>query len=280
MRTITVCICTRNRPEELSSALESLCNGSIRATRVLVSDDSDENTQSATREVARTYGADYQVGPRNGLGANRNACVEVVETDLVAFIDDDVRVSPEFVAHAIGCTSEAITTGWEMNYYEARPKRVVSSNPSFLGFQKRPTKGAYSSIVINATVIPAHAFADIRFDSLTRYGYEELDFARHARANGWEIVHNPDLWVEHHPSPTGRDSYNSEIDISRLFLTRWAYFEYESNPIKASAYSIIAAAHLLAVSMRRRRSIRHALKTIAQANKKFEQRRTMESMRR
>ncbi|PVW02155.1 hypothetical protein DEA06_15885 [Microbacterium sp. Gd 4-13] len=263
-RSLTIFICTRDRPDELSSALASIARGSMAPARVLVSDDSEDG--QATEEIARKFGVDYQRGPRRGLGANRNACVEDLNTDLCAFIDDDVIVSSDFVKHASTAPQTQITTGWELNFSTEPARRVFASNASFLGFQKSDTRHGLKSIVINATAIPRKAFSTIRFDELTRYGYEEIDFARHASAAGWTIAHNPDLWVEHHPSAYGRADYNAQLDVSRIYLTRFAYARYDRNPIKSWTYSVVSAVHLLLSAAKSRRPIGETLNVIRRSN--------------
>ncbi|MDT0117734.1 glycosyltransferase family 2 protein [Microbacterium sp. PRF11] len=256
---LTVFICTRNRPVELASALQSIEAGSLRPARVVVSDDSNDTDASATLEVASRYGADYQRGPRRGLGANRNACVANLTTPLCAFIDDDVKVSRDFVQRASMAPVGQITTGWELNFSHRPPRAVQASNSSFLGFQKVSTHRRLKSIVINATVIPARIFQSAQFDELTRYGYEELDFARHAYSLGWQIVFDPHLWVEHHPSSLGRSDHHDQRDQSRLYLTRYAYATYEKNILKALVFHRVAVLHLLLSGLRRGRGVRKSL---------------------
>jgi len=262
--TLSLLICTMNRPDELDTALESVRAGSAQPTEIIVSDDGD----GSARAVAERHGATWVEGPHRGLGPNRNRAIAAASGELIAFIDDDVLVSPEFVAVALSRPTDRITTGWELNFSSDPAHKVTPRNADFLGFQRLvPRMDDLRAIVINATVFPAALFAAAAFDERTRYGYEELDMARHAVALGTSIEYCDELWVEHHPSAAGRSGYAAALDISRLHLTHQAYAVYEHRPLKAAAYDLVAAAHHVAASLRARRSLGSALRTISTARR-------------
>jgi glycosyltransferase involved in cell wall biosynthesis len=98
-RTLSLCICTRNRPDDLKRCLDSVAAGTRLPDQVIVSDDSDDNNTSQTL-VSRYPFVLYQRGPRTGLGANRNACIAAVTSTHVSFIDDDVTLPESFVEDA------------------------------------------------------------------------------------------------------------------------------------------------------------------------------------
>jgi GT2 family glycosyltransferase len=92
---VSVVVCTRNRPVELSVCLRSLLDLDYPAYRVLVVDNSAGDP--ASREVvesaaAHREGVQYLVEPRIGLSRARNTGLRVARTELVAFTDDDVLV--------------------------------------------------------------------------------------------------------------------------------------------------------------------------------------------
>ena len=106
---ITVVICTRDRPEGLKRVLQSLARQSHPPTRVLVVDNAPSD--GASREVAaklrRELPLDYIVEPRPGLSWARNRAIDEAGTDVIAWIDDDEEcdtwwvseVSRGFVEH-------------------------------------------------------------------------------------------------------------------------------------------------------------------------------------
>lgn len=257
---LALCICTMNRPDELRTALQSVLEGTGRPTQIIVSDDGDGTAEAVAAEFP---GVIYQAGPRRGLPANRNACLRKLDAELVAFIDDDVRVSRDFIKRAREARTDRITTGWELNFGGPEPRRVQPSNASFLGFQKSLPRDTYRSIVINATVFPTHVFSNIEFDERVRYGYEEIDVARHALALGWQITLDVELWVEHHPSPANRAAYAGELAVSRLYMTHKAYREYERNLPKAILFNLVGGAHFVAFALRHRRAPKAIASTLA-----------------
>jgi glycosyltransferase involved in cell wall biosynthesis len=250
----------------LRAALTSVRGGSVQPSAIIVSDDGRDEQ---TRLVAEAFGAEYVSGPMRGLGANRNNCLSHVRTDTLAFIDDDVIVPDDFVRVASGTSRSVITTGWELNFSFDPPKPVRSNNASFLGHQTKAPDEHRRSIVINATVFPFEVFSEIKFDERTRYGYEEIDVARASVAQGWSIAYDDDLWVEHHPSTRGREQYNADLEMSRLYLTRWAYYRYEGNRTKSTVYAVVAGLHLMAGATRRRQPLGSAWHAVRAADSAF-----------
>jgi glycosyltransferase involved in cell wall biosynthesis len=98
---LTVAICTRDRPASLSRLLESLDrvrNGSsFRSVEVLVVDNAStgDDTRAA---VAHLEWATYLHEPRPGLNFARNAALHAASGDLLAFLDDDVVVDRHWLA--------------------------------------------------------------------------------------------------------------------------------------------------------------------------------------
>jgi glycosyltransferase involved in cell wall biosynthesis len=194
-----------NRPDELHTALESVFAGSRVPHEVIVSDDGD----GSARSVAAAFpGVIYLEGPRRGLGANRNCCIAAATGDAIAFIDDDVTVHSKFIERAEQAIKpRTVVTGWELNHSTNPPRKISAHNASFLGFQSQDPGDALNAICINATVFPAPLFEQALFDEQIRYGYEEIDIARHATSLGWSIEYDDQLSVSHFPSPTNRESY-------------------------------------------------------------------------
>src|SRR5512147_2834293 len=87
--TISILVCTRNRPEDLRRCLDSIFANSFTDYELLVVDQSDDGTT-----------ADYLGGitdPRlrwiptdsRGLARARNIAIQNAQTGLLAFTDDD-----------------------------------------------------------------------------------------------------------------------------------------------------------------------------------------------
>jgi glycosyltransferase involved in cell wall biosynthesis len=255
-----------NRPEELAIALQSILDGSSLPEQIIVSDDGDGSAEDVAKRFA---GVTYLSGPRRGLGANRNNCISAATGDLIAFIDDDVTVDREFVSVAKESSLEqVVTTGWELNHSHDPARKVSAHNASFLGFQRVAPGEHLKSICINATVFPRGLFDNALFDEQIRYGYEEIDIARHAVSLGWSIVYNDDLHVSHFPAASNREGYAGVLNVSRMYITHKAYRHYERNRAKAAAFNVFAAIHHLAYAVKGGHPFGEAVTTIMAAREK------------
>ena len=94
---ISVVICTRDRPEQLAQCLRSLQNLSPSPQEILVVDNAP-NTDATRQIVDKMPGVKYVPEPRPGLSVARNTGIRHSSADIVAFTDDDVIVHPEWIA--------------------------------------------------------------------------------------------------------------------------------------------------------------------------------------
>jgi GT2 family glycosyltransferase len=256
-RTLGVCICTRNRPEDLARTIASIPASTVPVAQIVVSDD---GTTDPVRELCESLPADitYVDGPRVGLGANRNAALRAVTTDLVLFLDDDCLLAPEYFERALDCmrTAEAqfgrgrvIVSGTESRHGVL----ICAHAQTFLGFQALPYADDRDlrSIVINATLFPRTLFEVERFDDQLVYGYDEVDLACRAVRAGFRIVGCTAARNIHEPAEQNRLEYVPFVDASRLYVTYKRYRYTERVRLRAAAYALVAPLHLLAAGVRR-----------------------------
>jgi glycosyltransferase involved in cell wall biosynthesis len=243
---LSLCICTRNRPEDLRRCLQSVADGGRLPDQVIVSDDGDAG--KTVEEIADAFPfVMYLRGPKLGLGANRNACIALVTSRYVAFVDDDVVVSEGFIEEARRLSAQyadrqplPILTGVEYKHTAEGTSRVEPGNADFWGFQRLPPNGTYRAIVINASIFPAVLFRQALFDSQLRYGSDEIDIARHATALGYPILFEASLHVDHYPSAINRADYAGFIDASRLYATAKDYWFYQKDSLKTIIFVLLA----------------------------------------
>jgi len=97
---ITVVICTRERPDALARALDSLIAQDYPDFRVLVVDNAPvtDGTAEVVREAARRGPVDYLVEPKGGLSFARNAAVAAAPGEILAWLDDDEVADPQWLA--------------------------------------------------------------------------------------------------------------------------------------------------------------------------------------
>jgi GT2 family glycosyltransferase len=255
--TFTVCICTRNRPDELRHAIRSAQASTYPVHQIVVSDDSTD-TETGRMIHAEFPDIDYVLGGRRGLAANRNTALGVVTGTHVLFIDDDARLAPDFFDRVWRCLQDGpdrfdrlIVTGTEIN----NGRKVLPHALNFLGFmnvQYGRTDTIYT-IVINATVFPRPVFASVNFDESLTYGYEEVDFSSRAVfRGGFEIVLLPDASNYHMPSPINRDYYEPFVEASRIYVVFKKYWWTDRRPLKAAWFLMVAYPHNLAFNLKAR----------------------------
>jgi GT2 family glycosyltransferase len=251
----SVCICTRNRPEELAKALLSIRSSDPPAHEVIVADDSTD-TRTRVLLATRFPETKYVRGPKRGLSANRNTALGAVTGTHVLFMDDDVVMEPHFLSHIEETFREnekhgdkCMVTGFE----QKNGATIYPHEQTFLGYQSKPYKDGepLKTIVINSTVFPASLFQRLRFDEKLIYGYDEVDLATRAEQLGYAIVLAKEAFNYHFPSDINRDYYKPHVESSRLYATFKRYFRTERKYMKAIAFAIIGFFHMTQHDMRR-----------------------------
>lgn len=102
---ISVIVCTRDRPESLDRCLRSLLRCSPPANEIIVVDNGP--VVGATRRLVQHYpGVRYVSEPKPGLDIARNTGIDHSGGVIVAFVDDDVTVHPDWVARLAECFSD------------------------------------------------------------------------------------------------------------------------------------------------------------------------------
>ena len=253
---VSVCICTRNRPEELKNALNSIERSTYPVYEVIVSDDSTNHETQALAESSFPK-VKYLPGPRRGLGANRNNALKAVTGSHVLFIDDDVVLGETFLETILTAldakaqtedASHLIVTGIE----KTDDMLVFPHEQDFLGFQKIDYKegDTLKSVVINSAVFPIDIFKKVVFDEKLVYGCDEVDFTTRAVQEGYKILLCPEAINLHFPSTVNREFYQPYHEASRLYVTFKRYFSTEKKALKALAYLGIASAHTFAHTLK------------------------------
>ena len=102
---MTVAVCTRDRPEPLErclAALRALPSG----VRVLVVDNAPSTDASARLVEARYSGFDYVIEARPGLDHARNRAIAETTSEVIAFTDDDVVVDERWAEAVVRAFQE------------------------------------------------------------------------------------------------------------------------------------------------------------------------------
>jgi GT2 family glycosyltransferase len=98
---VSLIICTRNRPEQLARCLGSVFGQTSRPAEVIVVDNTSGDPE--TQRVASSFeGVRCVVEKVPGLSRARNAGVRNASFPLIAFTDDDIVLSPNWLKHLAG----------------------------------------------------------------------------------------------------------------------------------------------------------------------------------
>ena len=266
---ISICIPTRNRPDEALACVRSLQASTIQVFEVIVSDDStDDNTRRLFEENCPQV--IFLEGPRKGLGPNRNNAVREARGDWILFLDDDARLTPDFLAAvrdemADESPGNVIYTGIERNSNGL----VYPNDQGFLGFQDKAyhARDNIRTLVMNSAVFPAPLFKELMFDPALVYGYDEIDIAARALARGYEIKLCANAINLHFSSPLNRDFNAPHIESARIYVTYRKYRASQARPLKAAVFLVASLVHSVAHQLKSSglRGVRRALQSHSNA---------------
>ena len=101
--TVSVIVCTRDRPFELERCLTAMRELDPPADEILVVDNSP---RASARLIARVHGAAYVFEGRRGLSRARNAGAAAASHEVVAFTDDDAVVQPDWISALLSTVAD------------------------------------------------------------------------------------------------------------------------------------------------------------------------------
>jgi succinoglycan biosynthesis protein ExoM len=108
MSTVSLCIATYRRPERLAAVLEDLTRQTQMPDEVVVVDNdaagSARSVIEARLEKGAPYPIVYAIQPQKNISLTRNKTVELAGGAWLAFIDDDERAPPEWLATLLGAS--------------------------------------------------------------------------------------------------------------------------------------------------------------------------------
>jgi GT2 family glycosyltransferase len=229
--TIDVAICTRDRVEDLQRCLASVVAQTVSPCRVLV--------VNGGRPLGSLGPSVEVVESEPSLPRQRNVALDAVDSELVAFLDDDVELRPGYLEQVVRWFSEHPETIGASGHIEndvpfssaSRAFRRVFSlsagdgilRPSgdliYLYHPARPTR--VDSLSGSNMVWRRAAIGGLRFDEgLKGYAYmEDVDFSLRAGRRG-ELWMLSDAYLVHHTTQTSRVAPRAYV---RQVLANGAY---------------------------------------------------------
>jgi glycosyltransferase involved in cell wall biosynthesis len=101
---LSVAICTYNRADILAKAIDSLVNQTADKQTyevVIVDNASQDNTEAVARSYSSRLNLHYVYEARQGLSHARNRAIESARGKYLGYIDDDIRLCPDWVERTL-----------------------------------------------------------------------------------------------------------------------------------------------------------------------------------
>ncbi len=214
----TVAICTRDRTEDLEKCLEGLM--AMPGETAIVVIDNAPSTEDTRELVARYPTVRYVREPRPGLDNARNTALAAIETEVIAFIDDDAapdrlwfatllrNFEDPMVLAATGLTmameldSDAQIAFQRVGGFSRGFKRVVHDASSCDPFQAWHA-GAGVNMALRRSVVDLVGGFDPALDAGTRaLAGGDTDLFRRILRKGYRIAYDPQAlnWHRHRRS--------------------------------------------------------------------------------
>ena len=219
---MSIVVPTHNRPDLLTRCLDHLLVGGLDNDEIVVVDSAPSD--DAAREVVTKYDARYVRVDLPGVSRARNAGWRQATHELVAFIDDDVRVHEGFrdaMAHAPGAPHNAFVTGWigvppgQEDAIDPQP-HIVFPEMLRLDHDAPRLLGAGANMGVRRSALARVDGFDERLGAGSWFGAaEEADLFDRLIAIGDFGEYRPDVRVDHDAWRTRRDRLRQQWNYGK-----------------------------------------------------------------
>lgn len=220
---VSLVICSRNRPTLLAETVASILAGSARPDEIVIIDQSQDRSQDLSGLSVADCTIRHTHTSSVGLSRARNEGVAVARHNLLVFTDDDVQVDPAWfmvlVNAALDEGERVVVTGQVLPSHADRtggfvPSIKVDPNPAV--FSGRPGEDVIypHNLALYRSAIDAAGPFDTRLGAGGRFpAAEDNDFCHRLLESGFAIRYLPEAIVHHRAWRTDRD----------YLPLRWAY---------------------------------------------------------
>lgn len=208
-------IASRNRPQLLNDAVESILNGNELPWEIVIIDQSDiPNPFLAAMKTAHECEIRYQWNKSVGLSLARNHAIELARYEYLAVTDDDVLVAPDWLSKLIralkdegsNCVVSGRVLGVETSGGGFAPS--LNTEEESTVYQGRIWKDALwaGNMAMHRSVVAAIGFFDERLGAGSSFpGAEDNDYCFRLLEAGFTIKYVPEAIVYHRAWRTAND---------------------------------------------------------------------------
>ena len=269
-KTVSVIVCTRNRPKDIVRCLNSILDQTFSPHEIVVVDSSDSSaTQLAINQLMSQPAIKLLYRhTRPGLTLQRNAGVKCSSGDLLIFLDDDVILEKEYLRgmlDAFESDAEGVVAGVQGSF-TGIPSRTAFRQlvsrlfmlPGFTGLGRMQASGFPSYIAIPPAMIETdvicggntayrrEVFQQFKFnEDYAGYGYMEDDEFSYRVSQRYRLLQTPNAKLFHDESPASRDRIETR---QRMDVMNHAAFFRENMP-KGFIYRVAFAWSELGLSL-------------------------------
>jgi cellulose synthase/poly-beta-1,6-N-acetylglucosamine synthase-like glycosyltransferase len=208
---VTVVICSRNRPTLLGKCLEAVAALNPAPDDVLVVDNSEGDQE--TQSTARKFSARYTVEATPGLSRARNRGMAESNTDIVAYLDDDATPDEHWLGYILEPFTEpqvASVSGTIVFVGSNEPdrsreghRRLTNQDPQWFEIATFGGLGWGSNMALRKAACAGGTAFDVRLGRGAPIGIAEENHAFASLVSrGYQAVFVPEAIV-YHPSTNG-----------------------------------------------------------------------------
>ncbi len=192
-RRVSIVIPAHNEERQLRSCLDAIAAQTVRPFEVIVA---DNNSRDKTVKVAAEYEFVRVVHePRQGRVFARNAGFHAARGDIIARIDADIVLPPEWTKHVIAFYADPRNKfrAWTGAgyFYNVRMPRLVSFGYSLMAFRLNKLLLGHYSLWGSNMALPRSLWQAVQGEVCMRNDlHEDLDLAMHLAAKGFTITYD------------------------------------------------------------------------------------------
>jgi glycosyltransferase involved in cell wall biosynthesis len=226
--TISLVIPAYNEERHLFDCLQSASTQAVPFREIIVVDNASSDR---TRQVAQQFPAVRIVRePRRGIVHARNAGFDAARGHIIARIDADTILPPDWSAHIVEFYSDEAnaSSAWTGggSFHDVPFTKLVSFTYHLLAFRINQLLIGYPTLWGSNMALPATAWQAVRRRTCRRRGiHEDLDLAMHLHRSGVKIHYDKSMPV---PASLRR------VRASRPEL--WDYLQWWPQTLKVHGY--------------------------------------------